>query len=353
MPATPPRLGYGGFLARTLTIVAAVPLGVLLTLVLLGIIGGVVALVVADVPLEPVGDPAPGAAEVREIPIDGIIADGELARQGGFLDAERVSDELTRAVDEDAVAVVLPLTSPGGTASASFVIADAITETRDAGVPVVVHGRGEVASGAAIIAAHADETILDPSTIFGSYGVMIGPFRRYDEPIAVDDGALVGGVETEEGVREESLTAGRGKDALSPFVDDPDEETMALLQDAADREYGRILDRVTEYREVAEGLLVDEFGAGLFDSEVAVEEGLADELASRAQARERAAELADEEVFQVMRVPPDALRELTLLGGILGDGPLARVLGAGSQEGCLSEPAVLTYRGDPANLRCD
>ncbi|QBI21327.1 hypothetical protein ER308_18305 [Egibacter rhizosphaerae] len=334
----------------------AVPIGALLTVGLFALIGVGIAVALTGPPLEPVGDPAPGAPEVREIPVDGVIADGYLARQGGLLDAELVAEQLDEAADDpDVAAVVMPLSSPGGTAAASFVIGDAIADTQDRGTPVVVHGRGEVASGAAILAADAERTIVDAATLFGSYGVVVGPFRRYDDPIAVDDGALVGGVETEGGVEEESYSAGRGKDALEPFEEDPDERTLEFLQDTVDREYDRIVTRVAEGRDVDEEVLVDELGAAIVDSEVAVDEGLVDDLGDRDAARELAAELGDvdEEPFGVMRVSPEALRHDTLVGGLLGGGLIGELFGMGRAEPCLDEPTVLAYFGDATNLRCD
>lgn len=77
--------------------------------------------------------------------------------------------------DENIVAVVLRVDSPGGSAEAAEILWREITLTA-ASKPVVVSMGDYAASGGYYIAVAGDEILADPSTITGSIGVFAGKF---------------------------------------------------------------------------------------------------------------------------------------------------------------------------------
>jgi protease-4 len=91
------------------------------------------------------------------------------------------SDTMAAAIteaagDPDVKAIVLRINSPGGSASASDQVWDAIRAAQEGGKPVIA-SMGEVAaSGGYYIPAGADMIIAHPTTITGSIGVIGGKF---------------------------------------------------------------------------------------------------------------------------------------------------------------------------------
>ena len=89
------------------------------------------------------------------------------------------SDTLSRALkkaaeDEKVKAIVFRVSSPGGSATASDEIYDAVQIAKDAGKPVVISMGQYAASGGYYVAANADKIVAMPTTITGSIGVLGG-----------------------------------------------------------------------------------------------------------------------------------------------------------------------------------
>jgi protease IV len=127
-----------------------------------------------------VGNITPGASEkfVATIYAHGAIRSGRSGRGGpggGGLGSDTVAAALrAAAADDGAAAVVLRVNSPGGSATASDVIWREVVRVRAAGKPVVVSMGDVAASGGYFISAPADVIVVQPGTITGSIGVIMG-----------------------------------------------------------------------------------------------------------------------------------------------------------------------------------
>lgn len=89
--------------------------------------------------------------------------------------SESVSRALAAAAaDEDVVAIVFRVDSPGGSAVASDTIWREAVRAREAGKPVVVSMGNVAASGGYYVAAGATKIVAQPGTITGSIGVFAG-----------------------------------------------------------------------------------------------------------------------------------------------------------------------------------
>lgn len=111
---------------------------------------------------------------VAENNIHVVIVDGmmtEAIDQAGAANHYRVIDELNKAKQEQAAAVVLRVNSPGGGIHVAEQIRRAVQRVRAAGIPVVVSMGGVAASGGYWIAAETDRILAEPATITGSIGV--------------------------------------------------------------------------------------------------------------------------------------------------------------------------------------
>jgi protease IV len=208
-------------------------------------------------------------APIAVVLADGTIADGESGSGGLFGGASvghRTFVEAMREVRENEAvkAVVVRVNSPGGSASASEAMRQAVEETRRK-KPVVVSMGDYAASGGYWIALGADSLVAEPLTITGSIGVFTLLFdarRFFDERLGVtfdavqtspyaDLGSLAGGLEAPE---------------------------RALLQRGVDTTYARFLALVARSRRmtVAE---VDSLAQGrVWSGQDALRLGLVDRL---------------------------------------------------------------------------
>ncbi len=112
--------------------------------------------------------------------VDGEILSGKSQGaglgSGTVAGSETIADALNDAAGDDSIkAVVLRVNSPGGSGSASDVIARAVENTVSE-KPVIVSMGDYAASGGYYVSAPATAIVADPTTITGSIGVFFGKF---------------------------------------------------------------------------------------------------------------------------------------------------------------------------------
>jgi protease-4 len=157
-----------------------------------------------------------------------------IAGTGGldYVTPETFSAALKQAEDDDNVkAVVLRVDSPGGTVAASEEIAAAVKACRK---PVVVSVGDICASGAYMVSSQADKIIAMPGSTVGSIGV-------------ITEIPNVEGLLDKLGVKFTVITAGKYKDAGSPYRELSAEEVKMLNQEI-DVVYGQFIDIVAQGR---------------------------------------------------------------------------------------------------------
>jgi protease-4 len=121
-----------------------------------------------------------GAPVIALIGAEGAIMTGEGGSGSPFI-SERVvySDEISDALreateDRDVKAIVLRVSSPGGSDTASEQILSAVRAAKAAGKPVVVSMGVYAASGGYWISSQASSIVAEPTTLTGSIGVYGG-----------------------------------------------------------------------------------------------------------------------------------------------------------------------------------
>jgi protease-4 len=199
--------------------------------------------------------------------IELVQAEGEIV--DGSSSAGIGGDDLARRLraarfDEDVVAVVMRVDSPGGSATASDVIRQEILALKAAGKTVVVSMGAVAASGGYWISADADAIVAQPETITGSIGVfgMLPNIER-----------LAG----EHGLREETVSTSplAGWDTLmrrkSP-------EQLAVIQGHVDEIYERFLDLVATGRKLDRAQVAEIAQGRVWSGAKARELGLVDQL---------------------------------------------------------------------------
>ena len=201
------------------------------------------------------------------------------------------------AGDDDVVAVVLRVDSPGGSYVASDAIRHEVLALRRAGKPVVASMASVAASGGYYVAMPADRVVASAGTITGSIGVLAGKQVVRETLLRV-------------GVHREQVSVGRYADMFStdrPF----DEEEWARLEGWLDRVYDDFTTKAAEDR----GMPVEELRAvargRVWTGADALERGLVDELGGLERAVELAAERggSSRDDVEVRVVPRPTLHE--------------------------------------------
>ncbi len=155
--------------------------------------------------------------KIALIPIQGAITVGnhESLIQPSTASSTKIISYLTQAEKDKSIkAILLEINSPGGTAVASSEIADKISSIDK---PVVAFIRELGASGAYWIASASDKIVANPLSITGSIGV-ISSYLEFSDLME------------KYGIRYEKLTAGKYKDATTPFRELTDEERNIMQQ---------------------------------------------------------------------------------------------------------------------------
>lgn len=108
--------------------------------------------------------------------VQGGSADGSNPFSNNLsMGSDTLSEALIAASKNDKVkAIVFRVNSPGGSATASDQIWDAVIKAKEAGKPVVISMGQYAASGGYYVAAPADKIVAMPTTVTGSIGVLGG-----------------------------------------------------------------------------------------------------------------------------------------------------------------------------------
>ncbi len=190
--------------------------------------------------------------------------------------------------DDDVVAVVLRVDSPGGSVTASETIWREVGRVRAAGKPVVASMGSVAASGGYYVAMAAEVIVANPATITGSIGVVTGKLvaRALKDRLGIGSGAL---------------RTNANADAWSvnsAFTD----EQRDLVEAEADLFYDDFVRRVAEARVLS----VEEVGVlargRVWTGADAFDRGLVDELGGLRTAVRRAKLLAGIEVDAKVRL---------------------------------------------------
>lgn len=228
--------------------------------------------------------PSTSESKVAVIVAQGNMLPGE--QPPGTIGGDSLARMISKtAAEDDVEAIVLRITTPGGSMFASEIIRQQILEVRANGTPVVVSMGSVATSGGYYIAAAADEIFATSTTITGSIGVIV-LFPTLENLLQR------GGIYTD-GVGTTSL-------AGSLRLDRPLNPDLAeALQAGVTHAYQTFLEVVADGRTME----LDEVAAAaegrVWSASDALSLGLVDQLGDLDDAIEAAAGLADLGEFQV------------------------------------------------------
>jgi protease-4 len=217
--------------------------------------------------------------KVAMIELSGIITSQVAGPPGTTINDDEVAKQLKQArEDENVVAVILDLDTPGGEVVASDNIHRQVQRLTEAKKPVVALMGATAASGGYYISAAADEIVANSETLTGSIGVILTVFN-------------VEGAAEKLGINETVIKSGPHKDIASPFRTIPPEEQQ-ILQTLIDEAFAKFVDIVAEGREIDRAKVVELADGRVYSGKQAQDLGLVDRLGDQDTAFSRAKTLA-------------------------------------------------------------
>lgn len=217
----------------------------------------------------------------------------------GAIAADRIIEQIRRVRrDEDMVALVLRLNTPGGSSFASELIRQELELVQLAGKPVVVSMSNVAASGGYWISSTADRIVAQPTTITGSIGVfgIVPTFEKTLDHIGVST----------DGVATTPLSGADPFAGLTPAVSE-------ILQAGVEQTYDQFVNLVARGRNMPPEKVNAIAQGRVWIGSKALELGLVDELGTLADAVRSAASLAEVEEYEEVKVSaPLTARELLL-----------------------------------------
>ena len=209
--------------------------------------------------------------KILMLEIDGVITRKTPEREivGPVRDnpVSRIREQLDRArEDREVRALLLRIDSPGGSATASDMVYHEILRfKRERGLPVVAQLMGTAASGGYYVAMAADAIVAHPTSVTGSIGVLFL-------------GVNFVGLMDKLGIENQTLVAGRHKDAGSPLRRLTPEE-RAHLQSVLDDLHARFKRVVVAGRPGLDAAQIEALADGsIFSAVQALDRGLVDEI---------------------------------------------------------------------------
>ena len=174
-------------------------------------------------------------------------------------------------------AIIFSMNSPGGTVSASKKLYDIINSYKknNKDTKIFIHSDELLASGGYWVATVADGIYSSYGSITGSIGVKGPDWFFYDKPKTISTGIFGNTIETENGIKVFSNTAGESKDIFNPFRK-PNKKELEHLQNMVNEIYSDFIRIVSKERKIETITLEKDIGALIFTSTRAAELNLID-----------------------------------------------------------------------------
>ena len=241
--------------------------------------------------------------KIAVVTVEGSIMRGEI--EPGIAGADGIARLIRKAHESaDVKAVVMRVNSGGGTVLGSEIIRDELLETQKKGLPIVVSMGDVAASGGVYIATPADYIFAQSTTITGSIGV------AYAFPTLENTFEYIG-------INTDGVTTSKyaGWDISQPI----DEAHSKLINADAAKTYQRFVDLVAESRDKTSDYIYSIASGRVWTGTKALELGLIDEIGQINDAIEKAAELADLDMYEVKYFKKEISPEQQLILDILDE----------------------------------
>ncbi len=235
--------------------------------------------------------------------VEGAIVNGKSVQ--GYAGSESIHRQLTKLANRKEVkGIVLRVNSPGGSASASEIIQQALLDCKAKGKSIVASMGATAASGGYWVSASADRILAQPETVTGSIGVfgMLFDIEKLGEKM---------------GLTWDTVSSAQN---LNPYaISRPKTpEELAEVQKYVDNIYDVFIANVAKHRDLDIEDVNDVAQGRVWTGPRALEHDLVDEIGGLHDAIQAAADLQNLANYEVEHFPED-LSEMELLNKILNE----------------------------------
>jgi protease IV len=206
-----------------------------------------------------------------------------------FIGDKTIRQHLQQAIDTNAKAIVIRISSPGGSGSASDSIWRDIQRVKEMGIPVVISMGDYAASGGYYIAMGSDYIFAQPTTITGSIGVFGGKFN-------------LSGLYEKFGLHTHTYKRGEFSTLFSS-MEDFDENSRKKYQDFLESFYQIFISKAALGRNMSIEDIHTVAQGRVWTGEQALQHKLIDEIGGLDKAIYKASELAGLSSYQTIQIP--------------------------------------------------
>lgn len=173
--------------------------------------------------------------------------------------------------------IIFSINSPGGTVSASNELYEIIKNfKKNNASEILFHTNELLASGGYLVSTSADYIYASYGSIIGSIGVKGPDWFFYDNPKSISTGIFGDRIETKNGIKVFSNTAGKSKDIFNPFRKPTDRE-INQLQSMVNEIYEDFVRIVSKERKIETKSIINDIGALIYTSNKAKKLNLIDD----------------------------------------------------------------------------
>jgi signal peptide peptidase SppA len=223
---------------------------------------------------------------IAVIPIHGILTKSPGAFDDflGMTSYERIQAQIEEALaDREIETILLDIDSPGGEVSGLFDLADFIYNAR-AQKKIIAIANDDAYSAAYGIASSAEKVFVTRTSGIGSIGVIASHVDQ-------------SGFDEKQGIKYRTIFAGSRKNDLNPH-EPITSESLESLQEEVTRLYGMFVQLIARNRNLSTQA-IKSTEAGLYFGQNAIEIGLADEVTTFSELKEKILFINKKEVFNM------------------------------------------------------
>ena len=230
-------------------------------------------------------------SSIAVIYVDGAIVNGSGGDSlfgGSSIGDHTFRRHVQQAIDADVSALVVRVSSPGGSGSASDAIWRDLQRVKDLGIPIVI-SMGDYAASGGYMSMIGDYIFAQPNTITGSIGVFGGKLN-------------LEGLYNKVGMNLHTYQRGAYANLFSSTSDFSDAE-RAKYQEFLDGFYTVFITKAAEGRNLTTEQIHQVAQGRVWTGTQALEHKLVDEIGGLNDAIDRAAQFIDAEDYNVITIP--------------------------------------------------
>ena len=187
-----------------------------------------------------------------------------------------IEEYLIELEKKQVVGLIISINSQGGSVSASqkiYTLFKNFKEKND--IPIYFHTSDILASGGYWVALSGDKIFANYGAVIGSIGVKGPDWIYYNTPTTLSSGLLGNAVESLNGIKLFSNTAGLSKDIFNPFRQ-PTQKEIFKLQQIVNDIYNDFVQLVSKNRKIEKTIIKEKIGAMIFNTKKAQQHYLID-----------------------------------------------------------------------------